>query len=485
MLTSIAVQKQAFASALSLSFQVHSSIHEIPADQWNSCASPNNVFAQHDWLRCLEESQCASIQTGWVAQHIAVYYNDNNKNNDNDSNEDSNENCKNEDDLVAFVPMYVKGHSMGEFIFDQAFADAANRAGISYYPKLLIGIPFTPATGERILINPEFLKKNEGNKDVSKSKIRQGIASYLRQITIGNQLSSLHFNFLTESEATDIAGELDLTISDEYDLKQMIKSVTQKKFPFVRRTSVQYHWENVRPDENRERSNSTPYESFEDYLSFFKSKKRINIRRERKKVFEDEKIRVDAIYGKDILKYDGLLERMFEIYVSTIQKMYYGRQYLSLEFFQLLGKSDFIDNICFMCARDRSSGDMDSFSAKDVFAGTFNVVSPIDKVFYGRYWGCLSQMDHVKNLHFEVCYWKAIEYCIENGLTKMEPGAGGGDYKFARGFDPALIHSTHFFTNPGLDNAVRQFVDMERLNNIESTEFLKLNSRISKNATKN
>lgn len=239
---------------------------------------------------------------------------------------------------------------------------------------------------------------------------------------------------------------------------------------------MQYHWENIRPSSKLEDEeiDLTPFTDFDDYLSFFKSKKRINIRRERRKVFEDENVRVDAVRGYDILKYDGLLERMFEIYLSTIQKMYYGRQYLTLDFFQMLGKSDFIENICFMCARDRDCGDMDNFKAEDVFAGTFNVVS--DGIFYGRYWGCLRE---VKNLHFEVCYWQAIEYCIENGLQKMEPGAGGGDYKFARGFDPALIHSVHFFANPGLDRAVRQFIDMERQSNVEATDHLKARSRVS------
>jgi predicted N-acyltransferase len=136
---------------------------------------------------------------------------------------------------------------------------------------------------------------------------------------------------------------------------------------------------------------------------------------------EDEQIRVDAIAGKDILQYEGLVERMFEIYVSTIDKMYWGRQYLTLEFFQLLAKSDFVKNLCFMCARHRSTGD--KLRAEDVFAGTVNIVK--DGVFYGRYWGCLPGKE-VKNLHFETCYWSAIDYCIKNGLKRMEPGAGGG-----------------------------------------------------------
>jgi predicted N-acyltransferase len=129
---------------------------------------------------------------------------------------------------------------------------------------------------------------------------------------------------------------------------------------------------------------------------------------------------VEAILGKDILKYEGLVERMFEIYVSTVDKFYWGRQYLSLEFFQLVCQSDFVKNLCFMVAT-RLKGE--ELRADHVFAGTFNIVK--DGVFYGRYWGCLAE-NQVKNLHFETCYWSAIDFCIQNGLKRMEPGAGGG-----------------------------------------------------------
>jgi predicted N-acyltransferase len=185
---------------------------------------------------------------------------------------------------------------------------------------------------------------------------------------------------------------------------------------YLRRTSLQYHWTNSNVN-----NDGKPYESFDDYLGCFKSKRRITIRREREKVQYDEGIRVEAITGKDILKYEGLVERMFEIYVSTVDKLYWGRQYLTLEFFQLVCKSDFVKNLCFMVARCKSTGD--ELRADHVFAGTFNIVK--DGVFYGRYWGCLAGR-HVKNLHFETCYWSAIDYCIQNGLKRMEPGAGGG-----------------------------------------------------------
>mmetsp|Transcript_28267 Transcript_28267/g.61540 ORF Transcript_28267/g.61540 Transcript_28267/m.61540 type:complete len:262 (-) Transcript_28267:82-867(-) len=214
-----------------------------------------------------------------------------------------------------------------------------------------------------------------------------------------------------------------------------------------------------------------PYESFDDYLNAFKSKRRITIRRERKRVVDEENIRIDAIVGTDILMCEGLVERMYTLYTETVKSFVFGKQYLTLEFFQMLAESDFCRNLCFMCVRSRDSGD--ALVAEDIFAGTFNIIK--DGVFYGRYWGCLAGRE-VKNLHFETCYWAAIEHCIDNGLRKMEPGAGGGDYKWARGFDPALIHSAHYICHPGLRRAVDQFLDYETRSNVEVSEYLLANS---------
>lgn len=253
--------------------------------------------------------------------------------------------------------------------------------------------------------------------------LRKKVTIFLKQIARNNKLSSVHINFLTDDEACDIAGELQKPSSgngQEGNLQRTFKSLMKNFKPsdvggdYVRRTSLQYHWRNSNPMNQRK-----PYRSFEEYLSCFKSKRRITIRRERAKVVEDEEIQIEAVLGKDILKYEGLLEQMFHIYISTVNKMFWGRQYLTLEFFQLLAKSDFVDNLCFMCARRKSSGEI--LKATDVIAGTFNIVK--NGVFYGRYWGCLEE---VKNLHFETCYWAPIEYCIKHGLKRMEPGAGGG-----------------------------------------------------------
>jgi predicted N-acyltransferase len=437
-----------------LEFQLHSSISDIAAGDWDACLTLNSSpFIKHSWLRCLEDSGCAAPDKGWVPQHISIIMDGQTK---------------------GYVPLYIKGNSLGEFIFDQQFAEAAYENGIQYYPKLLVGIPFTPATGRRILWHPSVYEQLASHPPAMK-QLRRAVGQFLKQIAQSNNLSSVHINFLRDDEAMDLSGPLESDVHDGSVSNVFLNKMFGKpmKDDYLRRTSLQYHWIN-----SNSKNDGKPFETFDDYLSCFKSKRRITIKRERSIVLNDNNIRVDAIVGKDILKHDGLVERMFEIYLSTIDKMVWGRQYLTVEFFQLLSKSDFIDNLCFMCARSQDSGE--DLQADDVIAGTFNIIR--DGVFYGRYWGCLPGND-IKNLHFEVCYWSAIDYCIKNGLQRMEPGAGGGDYKWARGFDPALIHSVHYICHPGLRRAVSQFLDYETENNVELTEYLLERSAVGSNRT--
>eukprot|EP00550_Attheya_septentrionalis_P007335 CAMPEP_0198293012 /NCGR_PEP_ID=MMETSP1449-20131203/14927_1 /TAXON_ID=420275 /ORGANISM="Attheya septentrionalis, Strain CCMP2084" /LENGTH=466 /DNA_ID=CAMNT_0043992407 /DNA_START=365 /DNA_END=1765 /DNA_ORIENTATION=+ len=433
-------------SPFSIEFELSPSINSISASDWDACleghhghnntAAASSPFLEHAWIRCMEESNCASPETGWIPQHVTIRI----------------------DGLAAgYVPLYIKGHSMGEFIFDTAWADAAYQSGIQYYPKLLVGVPFTPVTGSRILLNPKIVST------FSREQLRQvriSVGEFLSRIAHSNGISSVHINFLTDEEAADLVGPLQEAQSAEDNddtpmnfVKFILGKLENKYF---RRTSMQYHWIN-----SNAKNDNKPYESFEDYLRCFKSKRRINIRRERNKVTEESNVRVDAVIGQDILKHHGLVDRMYEIYVSTVGKMMYGRQYLSIDFFRLLVKSKFLKNLCFICARRSDTGE--EMNTTDVFAGTFNIVK--DGVFYGRYWGCLPEMD-VKNLHFETCYWSAIEFCIDKGLWKMEPGAGGGDYKWARGFDPVLVHSTHYICDNGLRSVVGQAVREETKNHI-------------------
>ncbi len=332
-------------------FKLHSSIGSILAETWDAClTNTSSPFLSHAWLRCLEESKCASPSTGWVPSHVSILM---------------------DSQTVGFVPLYIKGHSLGEFIFDQQFAEAAYQNGIDYYPKLLVGVPFTPATGQRILWHPQLVLQSFSREEIK--TLNQSVARFLKELASSNRVSSVHINFLMESEAEDLCGPLPLPIEDFEDVKgveQKIRSIFQRldiKDSYLRRTSLQYHWQNVNPNNGGE-----PFKSFDDYLSCFKSKKRINIRRERKKVLEEEGVVIDVITGKDILQYPGLVERMFEIYLSTIDKMVWGRQYLTMEFFQLLARSDFIDFLVFVCARQNVPESENRLEASDVFAGTFS-----------------------------------------------------------------------------------------------------------------
>lgn len=357
---------------------------------------------------------------------------------------------------------------MGEFIFDSKWADAAFANDIRYYPKLLVGVPFTPVTGTRILLDQAF------RLDLSPSQLqdlRKMVSSFLEKLAADNNMSSVHINFVTEEEIADIAGPIVSAKRRSSKGEPTAENDSQQteENRFLRRTSLQYHWLNSNP-----RSNNRPYRTFHDYLSCFRSKRRISIKRERQKVRDEEEILIDAVVGKEILEHEGLIDRIYEIYAVTVDKMYWGRKYLTRDFFRLLAKSSFVDNLCFMCARRRSVSSSKGFHAKDVIAGTFNCIK--NGVFYGRYWGCLEE---VKNLHFETCYWSAIEYCIDNGLVRMEPGAGGGDYKWARGFDPVLIHSAHFIQHSGLRHAIRQFISYETSANLELCDFLRENSVIN------
>lgn len=400
-------------------------VTDISQTEWDSfaraaCDSP---FLQHEWLRCLEQSGCASSDTGWTPRHIVLR--------DQSSQE-----------VVAIAPAYLKEHSLGEFIFDQEWAEAAYGAGILYYPKLLIAVPFTPASGRRILT------KGDGDE---RRRILKIFARALIQICDTTQVSSVHVNFCRQDEVEALS-----------------------EVGFLQRKSVQYHFTNymkgqkaVNDLEERikhgqgdlpvtafagiDAENRKPYTDFDEYLSEFKSKKRINIRRERKYVREQHGLSIEVVRGHDITK--DLMEKMFYIYKTTIDKLYFGRQYLSLEFFQMLADcEDFRKQICLILAKSEDDG--------SIVGGTFNVVGETDGVFYGRYWGCTSEYRY---LHFEVCYYAAIEFCINNGLLRMEPGAGGGDFKYMRGFEPSITMSMHYLRDKRLSEAVERFLMMESM----------------------
>jgi hypothetical protein len=352
-------------------------VASIPREAWNALVGDESPFLEWDWLASLEEAECVGAGTGWQAQPLVA---------------------RDGDRLLAACPLYIKGHSEGEFVFDWAWADAAERSGIRYYPKLLVGVPFTPVTGARFLVAP----------GEDRAVWIPRLAEALREICIGNEFSSVHVNFCREDETPPLE-------DSEYRL----------------RVGIQYHWLNH------------DYGDFDDYLHAFRSKKRNQIRRERR-AMDEAGVTLEALEGDAID--DALFAPLFECYQTTVQEHSWGRQYLNARFFELL-RERFRHRLCFVVAR---RGDR-------ILAGTTNVVK--GDTFYGRYWGALEPLRH---LHFNVCYYRAIEHCIERGLARFEPGAGG-NYKWLRGFDAAPTYSLHFLAEPRLAEAVERFLAAERL----------------------
>ena len=352
------------------------SIREIPRDDWNALVGDESPFLEWDWLASLEEAGCVGGQTGWAPRPLVARENG---------------------QLVAACPLYVKGNSEGEFVFDFGWADAAQRAGISYYPKLLVGVPFTPVTGSRFLI--------AAGQD-RRAWIRR-FAEALQEICVGNDLSSVHVNFLREDEreGLEAAG-------------------------FLLRSGFQYHWR------------SRGFANFDDYLASLTSKRRNQAKRERRELGEQNVV-IDALTG-DALG-DEQFDAMYEIYLTTVSNNPWGRQYLNRRLFHLL-RERFRHRLCFMRAR----------VGGELVAGTINVQK--GDTLYGRYWGAFRQLRH---LHFNVCYYAGIEHCIARGLTRFEPGAGG-EYKQLRGFDATATFSAHFIAYERLRAAIAHFLEAER-----------------------
>jgi len=354
-------------------------IESIKRQEWNSLLSQDDSpFVEWDWLQALEASGSAAPRTGWTPYHIVVRASPRKK-------------------IIAACPLYLKIHSMGEFVFDHAWAEAAGGAGIRYYPKLLVGIPFTPHTGRRILTAPCS----------DRPRLIRLIGRALAAFCAENRLSSVHVNFCTAEESSELSHE-----------------------GFVERVGYQYHWSNL------------GFASFDDYLARLRHKRRSAVRRERS-ALAAQRVTIRVMVGEQVP--DRMFAAMFRIYLSTVEKLYWGRQYLTPEFFDLL-RRNFKRYICFVAA----------FSGRRLIAGAVNLEK--SGALYGRYWGCFRELPY---LHFNVCYYAGIEHCIERGLERFEPGAGG-EYKWLRGFDPVITRSAHFIADPRLRRAIAGFLTRER-----------------------
>jgi uncharacterized protein len=393
---------------LEVRIRIAQSLAEVSAAAWNNCAGAgytsgqsvkavheaeptavdnsstelstrgqgNNPFISHEFLSSLEESYSVGERTGWQPRHLLA--------------EDMN------GVLRGAAPCYAKSHSRGEYVFDHGWAEAFERAGGDYYPKLQIAVPFTPVTGPRLFAAPGPVA----------DPVRGALADALVEITRASDLSSAHVTFLTEQEWRSLG-----------------------KRGFLQRTDQQFHWENA------------GYTSFDDFLNRLASRKRKTIKRERKEALSAG-IEVCWLTGSDLT--EAVWDAFFSFYMETGSRKW-GRPYLTRDFFSVVGQK-MSDRILLVMAR----------RAGRWIAGAINFIGA--DTLFGRNWGAV---EHHPFLHFELCYYQAIDYAIANGLKRVEAGAQG-EHKLARGYLPHTTYSAHFIANPGLHRAVADYLSRER-----------------------
>lgn len=354
--------------------RVLNSLQQLPPDSWNRLAGTNNPFVRYEFLRALEDSGCVRAETGWYPQHLLL---------EDDANA-----------LIAAAPMYLKTHSYGEYVFDWAWADAYERSGHSYYPKLVCSAPFSPVTGPRILtptLTPEIV---------------QALSAGARELADARDASSVHWLFTPP--------ELNQHLLEN---------------GYLQRTGFQYHWQN------------RDYSSFDEFLGEFSSDKRKKVRRERRLVRE-QGVRMEIVEGANMT--EELWDRFYAFYRSTI--LNHGAiAYLNREFFGEIGRN-LADAVVMVFA----------WQGDECIAGSINLKG--GDALYGRYWGSDRFVDQ---LHFETCYYSAIEYCIANGLQRFEAGAQGG-HKLSRGFLPTPTYSMHWLRHPEFSDAVERYLQQEQ-----------------------
>ncbi|MBR9890825.1 N-acetyltransferase [bacterium] len=365
-----------------IAVNILTSLDQIAPGDWDACACPeaadggrpNDPFTTHRFLHALEASGSVGRGTGWEPRYLSAEL---------------------DGEIIAVAPLYAKGHSQGEYIFDHNWAHAYESAGGDYYPKLQIAVPFTPATGRRFLTRP-------GHEATGISALVQGAVQFAAQ----NELSSLHATFCTEAEA--IAGE---------------------RMGLLRRVTQQFHWENH------------GYADFDAFLASLSSRKRKNIRKERRTAHD---------FGGEIRMLSGdeieaeHWDSFWHFYQDTGARKW-GTPYLTRAFFEIAHET-LRDDIAMVVA---------SREGRDV-AGALNFIGR--DALYGRYWGCVE--DH-PCLHFEACYYQAIDFAIRHGLERVEAGAQG-EHKLARGYLPTETHSLHWIADRGFADAVARYLEEER-----------------------
>jgi len=367
-----------------LRIRVLPAIGDVPASAWDACANPAsnsqdqiyNPFISHAFLHALEVSGSATARTGWQPQHLIA---------------------ETEDGAVlGAVPAYLKSHSRGEYVFDAGWAEAYERAGGSYYPKVQVSVPFTPATGRRLLV------PSGENADL----IRRGLASGLIELANMRHASSVHVTFAPE---------------DEWRLLGEIR--------FLQRNDQQFHWENAN------------YATFDDFLGALAARKRKVIKRERREALEPG-IDVQWLTGSDLT--ETVWDHFFAFYMETGSRKW-GRPYLTRQFYTLIGET-MADKVLLVMAK----------RAGRFIAGAINFIG--GDTLFGRHWGAI---EHHPFLHFELCYYQAIDYAIQHKLARVEAGAQG-EHKLARGYMPVTTYSAHYIADPALRRAIADYLKRER-----------------------
>ena len=351
----------------------HDRIAAIPAADWDALRPDDNPFVSHAFLHALERDGCVRPEWGWQAHHLGLYERGR---------------------LLAAAPLYLKGNSHGEFVFDWSWASAWERAGGQYYPKLLCGVPYSPVPGPRLLTGPDTQQT---------PLLQRALVEAMREEAERRGLSSVHANFLAEHEAA--AFDMD----------------------WLARTDVQFHWHN------------RGWRDFDDFLAALSHKKRKNIRHERTGVAASG-LRVEWRAGRE-LRLDEW-RQVHALYQATFDARG-NHAALTTAFFSRLGELG--DTVQLALARDD-----DAIVAMALFLHSGNVL-------YGRYWGATVE---IPGLHFELCYYRGIEYAIAHKLQRFEPGAQG-EHKLARGFLPATTHSRHYLVHEGFREAVQKALEHE------------------------
>ena len=363
----------------SLAFEIVDSIGQINARDWNRIVPADYPFLFHEFLHALEESGCVSNNTGWAPQHILI----------------RNSASQNQE-VIGAAPLYLKGHSWGEFIFDFNWAHSYEQAGLNYYPKLISHTPFTPVTSPKLLV-PD---------DHRALKTRQLIVRTAQKIARQFNLSSTHWHFVSEED------------SDTLDSLEFLN----------RSSTFEYIW------------NNQGYNSMDDFLGALSSRKRKKIRSERRSIGK-QGISIDVVQGEDL---EPAHWKLIDLFLQQTVEKYRSHKYLSLDFFQRIGQTIPENLVLFLAHIDQNP-----------VAGSFCLQGQ-NKLF-GRYWGTLAEF---RNLHFEICYYAAIEYCIERGLSEYSAGVQG-DHKLSRGFLPRIARSSHSFLSPSIEVEIGHYIDRE------------------------